>query len=230
MKVAYTGIEVPQAKIKFNDPVFNGLAEKFQPAKLSPYYIEFLPDDYKNSQIIAITKDRVLDLLVHDMEKIENRLSRTDNSSEEKVLRKCLAHLEELDPICNLGLDPEDKVLVNALGFFSSKPTLIIQDSGITIDELCDAVLEKSGMMFFYTAGKEEVHAWLVPRSSQAQTCAGRIHSDLERGFIKAEIVNYEDLMQAHSFQDARFRGLTKLVDRDFIIPPHTVLEIRFNL
>ena len=66
--------------------------------------------------------------------------------------------------------------------------------------------------------------------TTEAVECAGKIHSDLARGFIKAEIVSFEDLMKAHSFQDARVKGLTRLVDRDFVIPEKTVLEIRFNV
>lgn len=230
MKVAYTGLEVPQAKLKYNDPIFNGLAQKFQPAKLTPYYFEFLPDEYVNTQTIAITKDRILDLLVHDMEKVESRMSRVENENEEKVLAKCMEHLEELNPLCDLALESDDKAIVNSLGFFSNKPTLVVQESNPNPDTLCEGVLEKSGMMFFYTAGKQEVHSWIVPRNCDAQTCAGRIHSDLERGFIKAEIIPYDELMQAHSMQDARTKGMTKLVDREFPIPAKTVLEIRFNV
>ena len=53
---------------------------------------------------------------------------------------------------------------------------------------------------------------------------------DLAKGFIKAEVISFDDLMTAHSFQDARTRGLTKLVDKDAIIDGKTVLEVRFNL
>ena len=84
-------------------------------------------------------------------------------------------------------------------------------------------------MMFFYTAGKEEVHAWLVEKDTGAATCAGKIHTDLSRGFIKAELVSCEDMMTAHNMQDARSRKLTKLVDRDYVIPMNSILDIRFN-
>jgi ribosome-binding ATPase YchF (GTP1/OBG family) len=84
--------------------------------------------------------------------------------------------------------------------------------------------------MFFYTAGQQEVHAWLIKAGIGAQECAGQIHSDLARGFVKAEIVSVGDMLQCHSMADARKKGLSRLVDRDYVIPPGTVLEIRFNV
>ena len=92
MKIAYTRLDLPQGKIKYNDGIFVGLVEKFQPAKVSPYYFEFLPDDFEAADVIAISSEYVLDLLILDMEKIEGRLSRTEDASEKRVLEKCLAH------------------------------------------------------------------------------------------------------------------------------------------
>ena len=85
-------------------------------------------------------------------------------------------------------------------------------------------------MMFFYTVGKDEVHAWLVEKNTDAVTCAGKIHSDLSRGFIKAELLSFEDMMAAHNMQDARARKLTRLVDRDHAIPINSILDIQFNV
>ena len=69
-----------------------------------------------------------------------------------------------------------------------------------------------------------------VEKNANAVTCAGKIHTDLARGFIKAEIVSHEELMTAHNFKDAGAKGLTKLVDADFPIPEKMVLDIRFNV
>ena len=84
--------------------------------------------------------------------------------------------------------------------------------------------------MFFYTVGKQEVHAWLVERDSDAVTCAGQICSQLARGFIKAELVSCADMMTAHNMQEARSKKLTSLVDRGHLIPQNSILDIRFNV
>ena len=250
MKIAFSGLALPEGKHKYKDEIFLALVEKFQPAKVTPYYFEFLKDRYERADIIAVSQKRILDVLILDMEKIENRLSRTEDPFERSVLEKCLAHIEEQRPVCDLVLDDKEAEFVRAFGLLSFKPTVIYSDAShnsatsnsapstpsapapisLDPDEVCTDSLEKARMMFFYTAGREEVHAWLVEQGADAVTCAGKIHSDLARGFIKAEIVGFEDLLTVHSFQDARTRGLTRLVDRNFIIPKGTVLEIRFNI
>ncbi|MHA2219931.1 MAG: DUF933 domain-containing protein [Candidatus Hodarchaeales archaeon] len=230
MKIAYTKLDLPQGKIKYNDGIFVDLVEKFQPAKVSPYYFEFLTDDYEAADIIVIANEYVLDLLILDMEKIEGRLSRTEDPSEKGVLEKCLAQLEDQKPICDLSLDNSERTIVKALRLLSFTPTVVYKDTSPDANIVCREGMEKAGMMFFYTVGKQEVHAWLVEKDTDAVTCAGKIHSDLARGFIKAELVSCEDMITTHNMQDARSRKLTRLVNRDYIIPMNSILDIHFNV
>ena len=230
MKISYTKLDLPEGKIKYNDGIFFGLVEKFQPVKVSPYYFEFIPDDYEAADIIAIAEEHVLDLLILDMEKIENRLPRTEDLSEKETLEKCLAQVEDQKPICDLILDKNEQAVVRALKLLSFTPTLVCGNPSPEPDIVCRDAMEKAGMMFFYTVGKEEVHAWLVGKNTDAVTCAGKIHSDLSRGFIKAEIVSCEDMMTAHNMQDARSKKLTRLVGRDHAIPTNSILDIQFNV
>ena len=230
MKIAFTGLELPEGKHKYDDSIFNGLVRKFEPAKQSPYYFNFLADDYQEAEAIVITEDSLLDLLILDMEKVETRLSRAEENAEKLLMEKCQAHLEASQPLCDLALNEQEHAAIHALGFLSAKPTLVLQDASLSLDQICRQVMEKAGMMFFYTAGKQEVHAWMVKNGDQAVNCAGKIHSDLARGFIKAEIIHYDKLITAHSFSEARSQGLTQLVDRDYPIPQDTVLEIRFKV
>lgn len=230
MKIAISGLDLEEGKIKYEDPLFSGLVEKFKPAKQAPYYFELLHDDYQAADAIAITKDNILDLLILDMEKLENRLSRTEDEEEKVVLKRCLEILENEQPICDLKVDENEKTILTTISPFSFKPTVILEDTSIDANTVFIKTMEKAGMMFFYTAGKQEVHAWIVEKDTDAVTCAGRIHSDLARGFIKAELISYDELMKAHSFADASSKGLTNLVDKDFPVPENTILEIRFNV
>ena len=157
-------------------------------------------------------------------------MSRTEDAAERAVLRKCLMHLEDQQPVCDLPLDDNERALVSGLGPLSFRPTVVLEGNSPEANDVCRAVLEKAGMMFFYTAGKQEVHAWLVEKGTDSVGCAGKIHSDLARGFIKAELVSYDDIMTVHSMQDARQKGLTRLVDCDATVPENTILEIRFNV
>jgi ribosome-binding ATPase YchF (GTP1/OBG family) len=230
MKIAYTGLDLPEGKIKYNDKIVTDLAEKLQPGKVSPYYFEFLSEDYETAEGIAISSDRLLDLLILDIEKIERRVSRSEDPAEKEALGKCLTHLENEKPICDLSLSADEQTIVKALAPLSFKGTVVLKDKSPAPDEVCRAVMKKAGMMFFYTAAKQEVHAWIVEKGADAVTCAGKIHTDLARGFIKAELVSYEDMMTVHGLQDARSKGLSKLVDGDYVIEEKTVVDVRFNV
>jgi hypothetical protein len=230
MKIAFAGLDLPAGKIRHDDPSLLGLADKFQPKKVSPYYFEFAADSFTESDGIAVSEDAVLDVLIPDMELIEARLSNAEDDTERAALGQCLAHLEEQRPLCDITLEPQHQPIINALDLLSWKPTVVYTDSTVDPTRVCTEVMAKAGVMFFYTAGKQEVHAWFVEKGAEALTCAAKIHSDLARGFIKAEIVTVADLMTAHSMQDARSKGLTTLVDRDYAIEEETVIEIRFNV
>jgi len=240
MKIAYTGLNLPEGKVKYQDQVFVDLVEKFQPAKQSPYYFEFLPEAYEAADAIAVAAEQLLDVLLLDMEKIESRLSRAEDPVEREALEKCLAHLELEKPLCDLSLTEGERSIVNRLGLLSAKPTLIFEETspvmngaatnGLVGNNICRDMMAKAAVMFFYTAGKQEVHAWIVKKGADAVTCAGKIHSDLARGFIKAELVSHADMMTVYNMQDARSKGLARLVDRDYPIPENTILEIRFNV
>ena len=75
MKIAYTGLDLPEGKVKYNDPILADLEGMFDPDKVTPFYFELLPDDYEAAEGIAITAECLLDLLILDMEKTEGRLS-----------------------------------------------------------------------------------------------------------------------------------------------------------
>ena len=115
MKIAYTGLNLPQGKIKFNDEILLELVKKFQPKKVSPYYFEFFPDDYELADVIMINSECLLDLLILDIEKIEGRLARTEEPFEKEVLEKSLVQLDEQKPICDLRWNDTEQAVIKAL-------------------------------------------------------------------------------------------------------------------
>jgi ribosome-binding ATPase len=87
------------------------------------------------------------------------------------------------------------------------------------------------GLISFFTAGgKDEVRAWTVRKGARAPECAGVIHSDLERGFIRSEVVSFEDLMKAGSFKTAREMGLLRIEGKDYVTQDGDILTIRFSV
>jgi hypothetical protein len=83
---------------------------------------------------------------------------------------------------------------------------------------------------FFTTTGSEEVRAWTARRGSHAPECAGIIHSDMERGFIRAETISYDDLMSAGSLKTAREKGMLRIEGKDYVVRDGDILTIRFSV
>lgn len=89
---------------------------------------------------------------------------------------------------------------------------------------------ELLGLQSFFTVGKDEVRAWTVRRSASAVEAAGAIHSDLQKGFIRAEVVAYEDLIALGGLAEARAKGKLRLEGREYIVQNGDILHVRFNL
>jgi len=225
-------LNIPEGKIKYDDPVVAELTAKFEPKKVSPYFFEFFPDDFERADAIVISAETILDLLILDLEKLENRIDRlSGDSPDAPLLERCVEFLEAEKPLCDMDFSDQERPIIAELAPLSLKPTLLVdEDDPDDLTDLIKKIMDKAEVMFFYTAGKPEVHAWFVPKGSDIVTCAGKIHSDLARGFIKGEVMGYEGYRDAHNLNDARSKGLTRLVDRDYIVREGEVIEIRFNV
>src|SRR5882757_3413061 len=106
--------------------------------------------------------------------------------------------------------------------------SLGVKSSGV--DQLIKSAYRVLGLMSFLTAGEKEARAWTIPQGSRAQDAAGAIHSDIARGFIRAEIVSYEALLRAGSYAVAKEQGLTRLEGKDYIMQEGDVVNFRFNV
>jgi GTP-binding protein YchF len=103
-----------------------------------------------------------------------------------------------------------------------------VSSSGV--DRLIQSAYRLLGLMSFLTAGEKEVRAWTVPRGTRAPQAAGTIHSDIERGFIRAEIVSYDDLTRVGSYAAAREQGLLRLEGKEYVMQEGDVVHFRFNV
>lgn len=108
-----------------------------------------------------------------------------------------------------------------------------LQQLGVStsgVDRLIKSAYHLLGLMSFLTAGEKEVRAWTIPQGTRAQTAAGTIHSDIERGFIRAEVVSYDELIKVGSYAAARDKGLLRLEGKDYIMQEGDVVHFRFNV
>ncbi|HEY5549793.1 MAG TPA: DUF933 domain-containing protein, partial [Candidatus Saccharimonadales bacterium] len=118
------------------------------------------------------------------------------------------------------GLDEADQV--ELLESYGQKESGLVQ--------LIHAAYDTLGLQSFLTAGNAEVRAWTVQKGATAPQAAGLIHTDFERGFIAAQVVNYKDLIAAGSLLAARAAGKVRTEGRDYIMQPNDVVEFRFNV
>ncbi|GFN35957.1 redox-regulated ATPase YchF [Tepidimicrobium xylanilyticum] len=103
-----------------------------------------------------------------------------------------------------------------------------LKESGL--DRLVKASYDLLGLMSFLTAGPKEVRAWTIKKGTKAPQAAGKIHSDMEKGFIRAEVINYKDLLECGGMAKAKEKGLVRLEGKDYIIQDGDVVLFRFNV
>ncbi|MBI5357443.1 redox-regulated ATPase YchF [Candidatus Saccharibacteria bacterium] len=98
------------------------------------------------------------------------------------------------------------------------------------LDKVIHAAYDALGLQSYLTAGEKEVRAWTIKKGSTAPQAAGVIHGDFERGFIAAQIVNYEDLIEAGAEASAKAAGKVRTEGKDYVMQPNDVVEFRFNV
>ena len=115
--------------------------------------------------------------------------------------------------------DDEKKMFLDDLG---------LKESGL--DKLIAASYRLLGLISYLTAGEKETRAWTIKVGTKAPQAAGKIHSDFERGFIKAEVVNYKDLLDCGSYNGAKEKGLVRMEGKDYVVQDGDVILFRFNV
>ena len=126
----------------------------------------------------------------------------------------------DLIPAAKAELDEEDRqMFLEEMG---------LPESGL--DRLIRACYHLLGLISFLTAGQPEVRAWTIVRGTKAPQAAGKIHTDFERGFIRAEIVAYDDLMACGSLNAAKEKGLLRSEGKEYVMKDGDVTLFRFNV
>ncbi len=184
--------------------------------------VEFSPDErrlIRGYQFLTL-KPIIIVVNIDD-----HRLSERDSIAE-SLERFRQARDTELVVLC-----AEIEMEISQLDAEDQRPFL--DDLGIDEPALSRLIRVSYGLLdviSFFTVGKDEVRAWTIRRGSAAPEAAGTIHSDLERGFIRAEVVTYDDLMRTGSHAAARDAGVLRLEGKSYIVQDGDILNIRFNV
>ena len=144
---------------------------------------------------------------------IDIRIVAAENNSEVFVIcAQIEQEIAELD-------DDEKRMFLEDLG---------LKESGL--EKLIAASYRILGLISYLTAGEKETRAWTIKVGTKAPQAAGKIHSDFERGFIKAEVVNYQDLLDCGSYTAAKEKGLVRIEGKDYVVKDGDVVLFRFNV
>ena len=183
-----------------------------------------------NEEEIPIVKDMWLlssKPIIYVTNISENQLANIEKDERiQKVKEYAQKEKSEIVPLCVKieeeisTLDEEDKKeMLEAIG---------LEESGL--DKLIKKSYTLLGLMSFLTAGEPEVRAWTIKKGTKAPEAAGKIHSDIERGFIKAEVVSYNDLIKEGSMANAREKGLVRSEGKEYIMQDGDIVLFKFNV
>ena len=166
--------------------------------------------------IIYVANVSEEDLLINngynDMVTQVSEHAKTENAEVVVICAKIESEIAELD-------DEEKTDFLKELG---------LSESGL--DQLIKAGYKLLGLISFLTAGPKEVRAWTIRKDTKAPQAAGKIHSDIERGFIRAEVIDYHELIAAENINNAKEKGLVRLEGKDYIVKDGDVILFRFNV
>ena len=182
------------------------------------------------SDVIIAPKDAKTDLILRDLDFVETRLTRQPEEKEKIVLNKMKAALEKEEFVSTVGLSGEDKELISGYGLLTIKPIVLVSK-----EELEDTVsllvktLAQSGFICFFTVGDKENRAWLIKKGTTAWEAAGAIHSDIQQGFIRAEIISFADFIQAGGETQVKQAGKMRLEQKEYIMQDADLVNFRFN-
>ncbi len=183
-----------------------------------------------DADAILALKDSRADLILKDLEFVETRLSRAEDEEEKTILNKLKSILEKEGFIFSAGLSGEERRLISGYSLFTNKPVICVGTEELAnADEVLFRALSESGYICFFTVNEKETRAWLVKKGTTAWEAAGSIHSDIQKGFIRAEVVSFSDFVQAGAEAAAKQAGKVRLEQKDYLMQDADLVNFRFN-
>ena len=162
--------------------------------------------------VANVREDEITDTTNNKFVKLVKEFAQQDASEVVVISAKVEAEIAELEG--------EDKqMFLEELG---------IQESGL--DQLIKAAYRLLGLDTYFTAGVQEVRAWTIRRGTKAPQAAGVIHTDFERGFIRAEVIHYDELLSVGSMNAAKEKGLLRLEGKEYVVKDGDIIHFRFNV
>lgn len=206
--------------------------DKITKSKKKTYLqVELAGDDaIQDVDAILVLRDFCSDLILRDLEFVETRLSRAEQEEEKTFLNRLKAALEKEQFIFSVELNDNEKKLISSYSLLTKRPVIAIEKQELdNLDNLLLRALKESGFISFFTTGEKETRAWLIRKGTTAWEAAGAIHSDIQRGFIRAEIISFADFIQLGGETQAKQAGKIRLEQKDYLMQDTDLANFRFN-
>jgi len=232
MKIALFGIAgIKPGKHNLKDPRLDEAHKLVEADKKTYAQADVIGEDQLlDSDAIVALEDNKADLILKDLEAVETRLGRDPQPAERAALEKIKALLESERFIFGSGLAAEDLQAVAAHGFCTNKPIAVASAQETQNPEaLMLRAFQEAGYISFLTVGGKENRAWPIRKGLTAWESAGTIHTDLQKGFIRAEIISFADLTAAGGETQAKRAGKMRLELKPYVMQDYDVVNFRFN-
>ena len=224
LKLIYQNYKKRQAKVEFLKGVQSQLLAGRKPSEFGSLDGNELNDKLDNLDLLTAKP------VIYLFNVEENDLTNLDRQTELRQMAS-RATGESVDDIQAIFVCAELESEIRDLSEIEANE--LLADYGITepgLDQLIKAAYHTLGLQSFLTAGEKEVRAWTIHQGWTAPQAAGVIHSDFERGFIAAQVVSYNDLIQYRSESAARAAGKVRTEGKTYIMQPDDIVEFKFNV
>jgi hypothetical protein len=187
-------------------------------------------DSVLDADLVLVAKEARTDIILSDLEFVENRLAKVIDDPEKNLLIKFKNVLEKEEFISSIVLSEEEKKIISGYGLITIKPVVMAGKEELEdLDKLFFRVFQESGFMSFFTTGEKDTRAWLIKKGATAWEASGAIHSDIQKGFIRAEIISFNDFIQFGGESAAKQAGKLRLEQKDYIMQDCDLANFRFN-
>jgi ribosome-binding ATPase YchF (GTP1/OBG family) len=188
------------------------------------------PDETLTADAIVVPRESLLEVIFLDLEFIETRLGRGPGEAEKAALEKLKSKLEQEVTVFKAGLSAEELQAVAAHQFHTNKPVVTAEAAELgNPDALMVRAFAESGGISFLTVGGKENRAWPLRQGATAWEAAGSIHTDIQKGFIRAEIIHYADFIAAGGETQAKRAGHQHLELKTYLMQDYDLTNFRFN-
>ena len=232
MKICLFGVSgIALGKHNIKDPRLDQADKLVEAQKKTYAQVDVVEEkEMPTCDAILTSRSALSDLLMKDLEAVETRLGRDVSGAEKAVLEKLAEVLMSEKPVSAAGLAEDEVKAISAHNFYSNKPVVVAEEAELSAPEsLMVRAFKESGYISFLTVGGKENRAWPIRSGTTAWEAGGTIHTDIQKGFIRAEIISFADFVEAGGETQAKRAGKQRLELKSYVMQDYDIVNFRFN-